>query len=66
MDELQHFENVTPWESGGGTAIDLVRLKDGTILAISAESIVLYASQDDLEAGDNADRPVILRPITVA
>jgi hypothetical protein len=66
MDTLEYIEDVSTWDSGGGTSLDLVRLKDGSILAISSESIVLYASEEDLEGGDEANRPSILRNLQTA
>ena len=61
MDNLEHIKTVTTWESGGGIMLDLVRLKDGGILAISGEIIVLYADEEDLMGGDASERPVIIR-----
>jgi len=42
-------------------ALDLVHLKDGSVLAISAESVVLYSSEDELMAGEIADSHSIIR-----
>jgi len=61
MEELEQIASVTPWDSGGGTVLDLVRLRDGSILAITDEIIVLYANEEDLLAGEATDRPSIVR-----
>lgn len=52
MDELEQIGSVEAWDSGGGVALDLIRLKDGRILAISDESVVLYADEEDLVEGE--------------
>ena len=57
MEPLEQVESVTAWQSGGGIVLDLVRLKDGSILAISDESVVLYANEEELVAGDAVERP---------
>lgn len=61
MDELEQVDSVEAWDSGGGVILDLVRLKDGTILAISDELVVLYADDDDLTEGDPKPRPSFSR-----
>jgi len=63
MEALEHVERVTTWESGGGIVLDLVRLKDGSILAISDETIVLYANEEDLMTGESVERPTIVRRV---
>ena len=50
--ELKYIVEVTTWNSGGGIELNIVTLKDGRVLAISDESVVLYASIDDLVAGE--------------
>lgn len=62
MDDMEEIGSVETWESGGGISLDLVRLKDGSILVVSEEAIVLYADQDDLIGGENVERPTIIRP----
>jgi hypothetical protein len=57
MEPSEQVESVTAWQSGGGIVLDLVRLKDGSILAISDESVVLYANEEELMAGDAVERP---------
>lgn len=59
MLELQHITETTSWDSGGGILLDILILKDGRVLAISEDSIVLYASLEDLESGDAEERQTI-------
>ena len=61
MNGLDQITKVTSWDSGGGVALDLVHLKDGKIIAISDEIIVLYSSEDDLVSGEETSRPSIAR-----
>lgn len=50
----QRIRSVSSWNSGGGIELDLIELADGSVLAISDESAVLYRNMDDLTAGDAA------------
>jgi hypothetical protein len=57
---LEYIKNISTWDSGGGVTLDLIELKDGRILAISDEIIILYRDQEDLMSGDpSADRPTL-------
>lgn len=38
---LAYISDMQTWDSGGGMALDLITLKDGRVLAISDESVVL-------------------------
>ena len=60
MDTLENIIEVSSWDSGGGQILDILTLKDGRVLVISEDSVVLYASIEDLETGDAIDRPTIL------
>lgn len=59
MDGLEHIAEATTWNSGGGMTLDLLVLKDGRVLVVSEEAVVLYASMEDLEDGQARDRPTI-------
>lgn len=59
MDELEHLAEVATWDSGGGQVLDLLTLRDGRVLAVSEDAIVLYENIADLEAGEARDRPTI-------
>lgn len=59
MIELEHIAEATTWDSGGGMVLDVLSLKDGRVLAISEDAIVLYSSLEDLESGNAADRPTL-------
>ena len=59
--ELDYIKETSSWESGGGITLDLVELKDGRILAISDEVVILYNDMDDLMGGEPSDtRPSIV------
>lgn len=56
-----NIKDVSTWDSGGGITLGIVELKDGRILAISEDVIVLYESMEELASGDSAaKRPQIL------
>jgi hypothetical protein len=57
--EFEHFENATTWNSGGGQTLDLLTLKDGRVLVVSEDAIVLYENMDAVEAGEAKERPTI-------
>lgn len=57
--ELEHIETVSTWDSGGGQVLDLVVLKDGRVLVVSEDAVVLYQSLHDMEAGEAMERPTI-------
>jgi hypothetical protein len=58
--DTEFVENVSSWDSGGGTILDVVTLKNGKVIAISGEVVVLYDSMEDLVSGDSHDRPSIV------
>lgn len=58
---LTSVREVYSWDSGGGLELDVIELDDGTVIAISDETIALYASIDDL-AGDGTSLVSVLRP----
>jgi hypothetical protein len=57
--ELENIAEISTWDSGGGQVLDLLTLKDGRVLVISEESVVLYESMEDLEEGEANQRPTI-------
>ena len=59
MFELEHINEVSTWDSGGGMVLDILTFKDGRVLAISEDSIVLYDNYEDLEAGEAKERQTI-------
>jgi hypothetical protein len=54
---MQYIYSVT--ELTGNSPVDFVVLKDGRVLGIDAESVVLYASMDDFYGHATVDRPSI-------
>ena len=59
MLELEHITEATTWDSGGGMVLDILSLKDGRVLAISDDAVVLYSSLEDLESGESTDTQTI-------
>ena len=57
--ELEHISEATTWDSGGGQVIDLLTLKDGRVLVVSEDAVVLYESMEEVEGGEAKERPVI-------
>ena len=43
-------------ETGFSGSVDFITLKDGRVIGIDAESVVLYASMDDFYSFDTVDR----------
>lgn len=50
--ETEYVKSVSSWDSGGGIMVDIVELKDGRVLGITDESVVLYPSMEALEGGE--------------
>jgi hypothetical protein len=50
MDPHEFIVAIESWGSGG-TMLDLVVLKDGSVLMIADGAIVLYPSRDDFDCG---------------
>ena len=58
--KLEWVRELGTWDSGGGQVIDILTLKVGRVLAISADAVVLYSSMDDLEEGEPQKRQAII------
>lgn len=58
----QFIDNVTSENTGGGCHVDFVTLKDGRVLGINEECVVLYESMDDFWDCENKDRPALTIP----
>jgi len=58
--KAEYIEDVSSWDSGGGTMLDLITLKSGKVIAISEEVAILYDNMEDLECGEGRNRPSIL------
>lgn len=57
---FEYIKDVSTWDSGGGVSLDLIELKDGRVLAVSDEVVILYRDMEDLTTGDTAaERPVL-------
>jgi len=46
--ELEHISEMTSADTGGGFVVDLLTLKDGRVVGISEDYIVLCENPDDL------------------
>ena len=56
--DYEFISALSTADTGGGFIIDLVTLKDGRVIAIGADSVVLYESKMDFE-----ENPAKLRPM---
>mgnify|MGYP003650608899 CR=1 FL=1 len=45
----QYIAGIDAMETGGNSPVDFVLLKDGRVIGIDAECVVLYASMSDFE-----------------
>ena len=54
---MQYIDKIE--ELAGNSPVDFVLLKDGRVLGIDAESVVLYQSMEDFYGFDSVDRPSI-------
>ena len=54
MEYINRMESLT-----GNNPVDFVILKDGRVLGIDAESVVLYQSMEDFYGFNSVDRPSI-------
>jgi hypothetical protein len=57
--DMEHIKDIESWDSGGEQVLDILSLKDGRVLVISEDAVVLYADKDDLEEGEAKERPTI-------
>ena len=57
--DLEWIKELGTWNSGGGLVLDMLTLKDGRILVVSEDAVVLYSSAEDLEEGEAKERPTI-------
>ena len=52
MSNREHIEKVETWNSGGNIMLDIVTLKDGTVIVISDDLIVQYPTLGVFLDGD--------------
>lgn len=57
--KLAHVAEMSTWDSGGGQLLDLIILRDGRVLVISEDAIVLYNNMAEVEEGIAGERPTI-------
>lgn len=66
MDGLAFIAEVYSEDTGGGFECDVLTLKDGTVLVIGEESVVLYSDMDAWENIAAAGQVgTIFRPVKV-
>jgi hypothetical protein len=56
MDYISHLSCM---ESGGNCSVDFVHLKDGRVLGINDECVVLYSSMQDFLGFETRERPAL-------
>jgi len=59
MTSLNYIDRVFTENTGGGSMVDFVQLKDGRILALNDECVVLFESIDDFYDSLDIDRQAI-------
>jgi hypothetical protein len=60
--KTEFVESVSCENTGGGCYVDFVTLKDGRVLGINEEYVVLYDSMDDVWEGEHKERPAMKIP----
>ncbi len=56
---LEHIKEISTWNSGGGVMLDLITLKDGRVLVVSDDVVVLYENMEEATDGEAKERPLI-------
>ena len=57
--ELEFIVEIMSADTGGGLTVDIIKLKDGRVIGVSDDAIVLYASMNDFEENAARMRPMI-------
>ena len=57
--EYSHIDKIETADTGGHCMVDLIHLKDGRVLGISTDVIVLYPSIESFDDGGDEDLPYI-------
>jgi len=55
-ENMDYISEVFSWDSGGNSMVDFVVLKNGKVLGINDECVVLYDSIEDFESFAHKDR----------
>jgi hypothetical protein len=42
MDELTYIKDVQTWDSGGGVQVDLIELRNGRVIGITDNVVILH------------------------
>ena len=58
--DYELIADIETWNSGGSQVLDMVTLKDGRVLVISEDAVVLYSDREDFDSGNAKERPTIL------
>jgi hypothetical protein len=56
---MEYIAQITSENTGGGCIVDFVHLKDGRILGINDEYMVLYDSMDEFWNATAQNKPTI-------
>lgn len=56
---MQFVEKTETVNMGGGSMVDIIVLKDGRVVALNDEAVVLFSSLEDFYSCEHADRPAI-------
>jgi hypothetical protein len=54
-----YIQSTSTYESGGNCSVDFIHLKDGRVLGVSGDCVVLYDNMEDFHSFDTKDRQSI-------
>lgn len=53
----EYIASIETINTGGGCLVDVITLKDGRVIGLNDECVVMYKNMDDFNSLENADRP---------
>jgi len=54
-----YIQSTSTYESGGNCSVDFIHLKDGRVLGVSGDCVVLYDNMEDFHSFETKDRQCI-------
>jgi hypothetical protein len=54
-----YIQSTSTYESGGNCSVDFIHLKDGRVLGVSGDCVVLYDNMEDFHSFETKDRQYI-------
>jgi hypothetical protein len=56
---MRYINCIEEWEPKGPVSVDLVHLRDGRVLGINSDCVVLYDNLEDFETCATNEKPTI-------